>query len=148
MKTCTLCFCEQDLSCFSLKNKAKGKYMSYCKACSNEYHRRHYLRNGEKYRRLRDVYRLKTDTQNKKNLVEYLLSHPCVDCKESDIRVLEFDHIGIKKFNVSCLLADSARWERIATEISQCEVCCANCHKKRTSVTFGWYRNNVFGAIV
>ena len=69
----------------------------------------------------------------------YLLEHPCVDCKESDLVVLEFDHVrGVKKRDVMGLLNCSL--ETIKTEIAKCDVVCANCHTKRTAQRLNGYR--------
>lgn len=61
----------------------------------------------------------------------YKLLHPCVDCGESDIRVLDFDHIrGDKLFQVQ-----SGKYKvlsEILVEIEKCDVVCANCHRIRT----------------
>jgi hypothetical protein len=64
---------------------------------------------------------------------QYLLSHPCVDCGETNPVILEFDHVrGSKSFapttgplshNVNAMLA----------EIAKCDVRCTNCHKRRTA---------------
>lgn len=57
----------------------------------------------------------------------------CVDCGESDGRVLDFDHVGEKTQNVSKLVGREASIERIRREIEQCEVRCANCHRRETA---------------
>jgi hypothetical protein len=64
---------------------------------------------------------------------QYLESHPCVDCGEKDIVVLEFDHVGDDKILDICTMVRHG-WsiEAISEEISKCEVCCANCHRRRT----------------
>lgn len=78
---------------------------------------------------------------NRVALREYLSAHPCVDCGEADIRVLEFDHrphLGEKYKNVGTLMRGSYSWGRLEAEIAKCEVRCANCHRKRTSDERGW----------
>lgn len=122
--------------------------MSYCKSCSNSYHKEHYIRNRAKYIAKHTIYHKKIDAENRVFLVNYLTAHPCVDCGENDIRVLEFDHISEKKHTISHMLADSVRWKLILLEIAKCEVRCANCHKRRTAQQFGWHRHKAHGAIV
>ena len=65
-----------------------------------------------------------------------------MDCGESDLRVLDFDHVRDKKtLNVPRMAAARTYgWERIQQEIAKCEVRCANCHRKRTYAQFD-YRN-------
>ena len=71
---------------------------------------------------------------NRRFVDEYLASHPCVDCGEADIVVLEFDHvIGEKHKAISVLVQNAASTRRIAQEIAKCEVRCANCHRRRTA---------------
>lgn len=63
---------------------------------------------------------------------EYLESHPCVDCAEDDVVVLDFDHVrGVKKHMVSWLVANGYTVKAIQDEIDKCEVRCANCHRRR-----------------
>ena len=69
-------------------------------------------------------------------VMQYLRSHPCVDCTEGDIVVLEFDHLPglVKKFEIGRALTSTTRsLKSILDEIKKCEVVCANCHKRRTS---------------
>lgn len=73
---------------------------------------------------------------------DYLKHHPCVDCREDDPVVLEFDHVKGKKV---CSVSDAVRhgWsiKRLGTEIKKCLVRCANCHRRKTAKQFGWYKD-------
>jgi|SRR5688572_17552848 len=75
-------------------------------------------------------------------ITSYLLEHPCIDCGEADIVVLDFDHLGNKEGNVADLLHRSASLEKIKKEISKCEVRCANCHRRKTAKAGNFYRIN------
>lgn len=64
--------------------------------------------------------------------IAYLQEHPCVDCDEDDLRVLEYDHVrGTKESEISTLLRQSDMG-RIAAERAKCEVRCCNCHRRRS----------------
>lgn len=65
-------------------------------------------------------------------MISYLLEHPCVDCGETDITVLEFDHLRDKTKDVSALMKGTSSWSRIEAEILKCAVRCANCHRRET----------------
>lgn len=66
-------------------------------------------------------------------LDEYLSAHPCVDCGETDIEILEFDHVkGEKKFRVGNIASRS--WPVVLREIDKCEVRCHKCHKRVTAL--------------
>lgn len=74
-------------------------------------------------------------------LLTYLREHPCVDCGNGDIRVLEFDHRdGSTKVRAVALLAGQGySLTRVRAEIEKCQVRCANCHRIRTHVQLGWW---------
>jgi hypothetical protein len=56
----------------------------------------------------------------------------CVDCGEPDMLVLEFDHVGVKRGQVSKMVfnVSLATLER---EIAECEIRCCNCHRRVTA---------------
>jgi hypothetical protein len=104
--------------------------------------KKHYQENKQYY-----VAKAKRNTANviaatRINLVAYLEQHPCVDCGEDDIVVLEFDHRDAesKSFSISNAVHREMAWKKILDEISKCDVRCANCHRRRTSVQFGWWK--------
>ena len=71
-------------------------------------------------------------------LLEYLRSHPCVDCGETDPVILEFDHVrGKKEFNIGAASSKAISLRRVIEEVSKCDVRCANCHRKKTYRDFG-----------
>lgn len=135
------CSIRKAISEFPFRNKLKGTHHSYCLACGREWVKGHYTRNVERYvqkarRRRKQV----MDVMNEK-IYEYLESHPCVDCGESDPIVLEFDHVrGEKLYEVSTLGWRLASWDSVLKEIAKCEVRCANCHRRRTAAQRGTYR--------
>jgi hypothetical protein len=76
------------------------------------------------------------DEYNKRNreyINNYLSDHPCVDCGNNDLRVLEFDHVrGEKEDNIGNASQKSWSIEKLQKEIEKCEVRCANCHRIAT----------------
>lgn len=72
-------------------------------------------------------------SRNRKFVDDYLLVHPCVDCKEADPILLEFDHINDdKEFNISVAIFKGWSTKRLLAEMEKCEVRCCNCHRKKT----------------
>ena len=138
-KKCSSCKKEKKLDDFNFKIKEKGIRASKCKTCQSLYSKEHYEGNKEPYllraRASRKVYR----NRNRQFVFEYLKTHPCIDCGESDPIVLDFDHLemGKKEANISVLSRSSIKIERIINEIQKCEVRCANCHRKRTYKQLG-----------
>ncbi|MFB9641779.1 hypothetical protein [Agromyces lapidis] len=65
---------------------------------------------------------------------DYLSAHPCLDCGESDIRVLDFDHrAGCEKSaEVMRLAQNGYSVRKVMGEIAKCDVRCRNCHAKIT----------------
>jgi len=116
----------------------------HCKECSRKYIRNHYLVNTEYYIN-------KSLKRNKmiKNLIfnylgSYFLGHPCIDCGENDILVLEFDHrIKSEKFKeINVLMKNRGSVQSIINEVEKCDVRCANCHRRKTSrETSSWRLN-------
>ena len=66
-------------------------------------------------------------------MLEILCSSRCADCGLADPAVLEFDHVGPKRLEVGRLVREGYRLERIKVEIANCELVCANCHRRRTA---------------
>jgi hypothetical protein len=59
----------------------------------------------------------------------YLATHPCVDCGETDISRLEFDHRNpAEKVNDVSSMHSIYRMQE---EIAKCDVRCTSCHRAR-----------------
>jgi len=140
MKTCTKCKVPKELKEFPVQSKRPDGKASQCNTCSNERHRVRYHANPE----LKDI-KAKSNRErserNREYVHEYLRTHPCIDCGEKDIVVLEFDHKGDKISAVSNMLSRHSL-EKIKQEIDKCEVRCANCHRRKTAKDLGWYKKS------
>lgn len=129
MKTCPKCKKTKPLDEFSVSKSRKDGRASTCKLCKREMDRDYYGRNAEKFLERNKA----TIIANKVRIVEYLKKHPCVDCGEKDILVLEFDHReGNPKKRVTELVCQASTWNTILKEIEKCDVRCANCHARIT----------------
>jgi hypothetical protein len=102
---------------------------------------RWYERNKKQEMRRAKDNKVVTRERNQDYVFEYLSENPCVDCGETDILVLEFDHIrGKKKRDVSYLVRNGASIQTLKAEIAKCEVRCCNCHRRVTLTRSGCYR--------
>lgn len=137
-KFCSKCNEPKPIESFYFANKLKGIRKSYCKDCGLIYTRRYYKNNSELVKQRVAVFKAKYNAESLENLVSYLKLHPCVDCGETDILVLQFDHIEEKKFSISRMLGDCFKWEKVLEEIAKCQVRCANCHVRKTAYQFEW----------
>jgi len=112
----------------------------WCRPCKQAYDRQYWQStSADKRSRRRNNVKL-IRMRNRKYLWNYLLEHGCIDCGNNDPRVLHFDHLRDKLYNISEMVANYSI-ETIELEIAKCEVRCANCHSIKTSIQFGWYEN-------
>lgn len=136
MKICTKCKLEKPLSSFGKLKKTKDGLNTNCKDCKQTYFKEHYKNNEARRIALKQT-AIKNKERLQKYRLQYYHTHPCSDCGNTDYRVLDFDHLKDKEFNIS----DGIKWgyslERIKAEIAKCEVVCSNCHRIRT-----WERLN------
>ena len=139
MRRCGRCGELKAAAEFAWRRKARGQRDNYCRPCRAAYKQEHYALNRERYVEAAVRRRKALAAERATFLVEYFVSHPCVDCGESDPVVLEFDHRGDKAFNIAKGLRDRS-WEALIDEIAKCDVVCANCHRRRTAVRGGFAR--------
>lgn len=143
MKICIKCKSSKQLSLFHKLKRNSDGYDNTCKQCKSEYDKKYYAKrysDSEKVKKRRSL-KHAVRIRNRKFIYEYLLSHSCVICGESDPVVLEFDHLdGVdKKFNIG--EARECSIDSIKNEIAKCRVLCANCHRRRTAVQADWYKD-------
>jgi hypothetical protein len=133
VKTCGRCHAELPVTAF---NRMGTAWQHWCRECFREYFRArgdvHRAQVAARQRRISEAARVV--------VVAYLADHPCRDCGEADVAVLEFDHVLGKTHDVAFLLGHGAAPERIQAEIERCEVRCANCHRRVTAHRGGWIR--------
>lgn len=142
MRMCTVCRTDKSEEEFN-RNRAKSSgFNSACKACAKVQQAKWYQTHKTEHRKNTKVASDKFRKVNREKILAYLLEHPCVDCGEKDPVVLEFDHQHNKRDVVSRMTTNNG-WERVAAEIAKCQVRCANCHRRKTSKDFDWYKSRV-----
>jgi len=72
---------------------------------------------------------------------DHLTSHPCIDCGETDITVLDFDHRerSGKTDDIAALIR-RGNPKLLVSEMAKCDVRCANDHRRKTAREFGYAR--------
>jgi hypothetical protein len=124
---------------FSFKDQPRGILHSYCRVCHKAWNRGHYERNRDRYIATAKRNTALYQAEKLRQLLNYLRDHPCIDCGETDPVVLDFDHRdpSLKRMEVGNLVRYAA-WATVESEISMCDVRCANCHRRRTAAQFRW----------
>jgi hypothetical protein len=113
-----------------------------CKVCQREISLAQRRKNLEHNRALSRDTTARNLFRNRQFAWEYLKANPCLDCGETDVLVLEFDHVrGVKEFAIAVGIAKRYSIERLTAEIAKCDIRCANCHRRRTAGHMGWYAN-------
>ena len=140
-KTCTgPCGRELDVTEFHWRNKTKGMRIARCRECASIWSKNHYRKNTEMYVKKAAKWNSCQADLLVKKVLDYLLTHPCVDCGETDRVVLQFDHVRGNKIADLGYIISVGRWgwEKAQEEIDKCQVRCANCHTRKTAKQFRW----------
>jgi hypothetical protein len=117
-------------------NRHGDGHQWWCRDCFREYFRE---RGALHVQQVRES-SVKRRARARDQVYRYLEQHPRRDCGEQDPVVLEFDHLSNKTENIATLVYWGAARDRLELEIAQCEVVCANCHRRRTAKRVGSWR--------
>jgi hypothetical protein len=117
-------------------NRHKAGRQWWCRDCFKSY----YAEQRARHRRRNNALKSERVQEAQALVLEYLRTQPCVDCGERDPVVLEFDHVGEKRAEISTLVRRGVLRPILEAEISRCEVVCANCHRRRTAGRGRWRR--------
>lgn len=139
MRRCGACGEVKPLDQFNWRRKAKDQRDSMCRPCRAAYKKAHYAANRERYVTSAMSRRRRLREERMQLVIDHLRSHPCVDCGEDDILVLEFDHVQDKRFSISRGIQDRPLQD-LLDEMAKCDVVCANCHRRRTAIRGGFFR--------
>jgi len=139
MKRCGTCGVSKPLDEFNRKSSSADGRQAVCRDCNRESSRRYYARNREHHIA---VIRARTRAQQAASISfvsEYLSAHPCVDCGEADLRVLDFGHRpgSPKRDDVMRPVRNGHSIAVITSEVEKCDVRCRNCHAIVTYARMG-----------
>lgn len=138
-KRCTGCGRDRPLIEFVVKDRVTQRRGTRCRSCRSAYGKAHYQRNKEAYLARNRSRRSGGPSAYWRWLTDYLTHHPCIDCGEAEIVVLQFDHReGTDKVSTIGAMLNHSSWARLFAEVAKCDVRCANCHRMRTAQQFGW----------
>ena len=146
-KRCPNCGETKSVDEFGFKNRERGLRQSWCRACERVYKTAWYVRHRQKHIDHVKVQRAATKVENRIRLLAYLAQHPCVDCGETNLVVLDFDHVRDKRWSVTYMVSAGFPWATIEQEIAKCQVRCANCHRIKTAKERGYYDRKFNGQL-
>ena len=145
IRKCSTCKKEKSIENFNFKIRALKLRHNQCKICTRLLVKNHYNKNKKYYLKKAQKRNLELKLEIIDYLRQFLSKRSCVDCGESDITVLEFDHNGkVPKFKaVSSLVNHGYPIKTIKQEIDKCDVRCANCHRRKTAKDFKWLKGKM-----
>lgn len=144
-KTCYGCRISKPETDF---NKKKKGLQPFCRVCNALRSRAYYAANKEKHKAAATERKKKNIAFVQKYVYDLLQQKGCISCSENHPAALDFDHVRGEKYkNVSSLIAQGSSLESVLEEIEKCDIRCANCHRKRTAQTHGWYKNINTGTV-
>ena len=138
MKVCARCQRLKVAAEFNRNGRRKDGLQHYCRSCHRESVTQSQRTHRDAFLKRQRCYNNRKRDEFRRNIFVYLKAHPCVDCGEADVIVLDFDHRRDKKHTISQLVYSNKSWEEILGEIEKCEIRCANCHRRKTARQFGW----------
>ncbi len=150
MKICSSCKEEKQPKEFNKNKSKKDGLNTMCRVCSN-------LICKERYKNSKGTYLEKLYERQDRILIEtrtfvleYLKTHPCVHCGQTNIMTLEFDHLRDKFKDISMMIKQTYGIEAIKKEVDKCQVLCSNCHNIKTqTVQRSWkYKYLTNGSVI
>jgi hypothetical protein len=130
-KQCRACLATKPLADFCKNRDKVFGVQDYCRICQHGMNARHYASSAKTRAAIR-AFNKKAWAARRAFVTNYLAAHPCVDCGEADVVVLDFDHVRGEKVGVVSVLIRKGSLSAIKAEIEKCEVRCANCHRRVT----------------
>ena len=94
-RRCTKCGLLKAPDDFAIRDRETGRRQSWCRTCYAAYRRNYYQLN--RIRVIAHVLETRAvlTLENQLRAYQYLASHPCIDCGEQDVVVLESITCGI-----------------------------------------------------
>ena len=140
MKRCGKCGEVKPFNDFYKAHTKMCGYGSYCKRCQHEHYKHRYHHRTKVLKQEWQPFKVEYTDRNRIYVSNFLKENPCVDCGETDIFVLEFDHVrGTKRASISYMVRSASALESLKAEIAKCVVRCANCHRRKTWKERGWF---------
>lgn len=142
-KICKNCNLEKDSIDFRPNKAKKDGLQYYCKACDKIFQKQWYEKNKKRLIKKAIARNEKQKEVLRTYVLNYLKEHCCISCGESDIVVLEFDHLFDKQSTICDIINRVSSLTTLQKEISKCQVLCANCHRRKTAKDLGWWKSTV-----
>lgn len=146
-KFCGRCRTTKRSEDFGVKDRSRGWLQPWCRECEREYKAAWYARHRAEHIEHVRVQRAATKEANRARILAYLTEHPCVGCGETNLVVLDFDHLRDKRRNVTYMVSAGFPWATIEKEIVKRQVLCANCHRIKTARERGFYDQKFRGQL-
>ena len=140
MKFCRKCKLSKEIFEFTKNVSKQDGVENSCRECRRAHMRAYYAENSAQRMKINKEAKSKRKLLLVKKVAGYLMEHPCVDCGESDIIVLDFDHLRDKKHNISYMINEARPWVSIQEEMNKCVIRCSNCHRRKTAREFSYAR--------